>query len=427
MSNPINEAGNKSGASTASGPLSAAGSPPNTGITLIVLFLSVFAFYFATAPRDVWSGDSIFYAMTARQLATNGSVDLSDQIRLVDPSADLAGSWLTKGPGGLLSHYPPGTALLAAPFFLLDRESPGALTMENVGNTNNEIAIQVPPLTPATIVSAATTAAAVVAIFLLIGQLGATRKEALITALVFAFATGAWSVASQRLWSHGPAMMWLALGLYFRETNRRGFAGLTDVAAVITRPPTAVIGGIRTLTKAVRTRKVAPALQEAAWLMLGVAIVAIYNVAVVGSDPLLGGYATVDDIQITNPSIGFWATNLASALADPQRGVLTVSPFIFWLLLGVRKGWSSAAPWVRDAALGGLTYFLLHNLTHDFRGGDGYFGYRYPLEAVVVSVPLLFCSYQAWAKGHRFRVVVLFVAIAVSVLLQAFGVANQFG
>ena len=411
----------------ASRPSNSAGSPPRTGITLILLFLSVFALYFATAPRDVWSGDSIFYAMTARQLATNGSVDLSDQIQLLDPSADLAGSWLTKGPGGLLSHYPPGTALLAAPFFLLDRESPGTLTIENVGNTNSEIAIEVPPLTPATIVSAATTAATAVAIFLLIAQLGATRKEAVIAALVFAFATGAWAVASQRLWSHGPAMMCLTLGLYFRETNRKGFAGLADVAAVVTRPPTAVIGGTRTLIKAIRTRKVRPALLDLAWLLLGVAIIAVYNVAVVGSDPLLGGYATVDDIQITNPSIGFWATNLASALADPQRGVLTVSPFIFWLLMGVRKGWSSAAPWVRDAALGGLAYFLLHNLSHDFRGGDGYFGYRYPLEALAVTVPLLFCSYQSWVKGHRFRVVVLFVAIAVSVLLQAFGVANQFG
>jgi alpha-1,2-mannosyltransferase len=179
--------------------------------------------------------------------------------------------------------------------------------------------------------------------------------------------------------------------------------------------------------KAVRTRQVRPALLAFGWLLLGVAIVAIYNVAIVGSDPVLGGYATVDDIQITRPDIRFWATNLASALVDPQRGVLTISPFILWLLLGVRKGWSSADPWVRDAALGGLAYFLLHNLTHDFRGGDGYFGYRYPLEAVAVSVPLLFCSYQSWVKGHRFRVAGLLIAIAVSVLLQAFGVANQFG
>jgi alpha-1,2-mannosyltransferase len=188
-----------------------------------------------------------------------------------------------------------------------------------------------------------------------------------------------------------------------------------------------VIGGTRTLVKAIRTRQVKPALLDFGWLLLGVAIVGIYNVAVVGSDPFLGGYATVDDIQITRPNLGFWVTNLASALADPQRGVLTISPFILYLLLGVRKGWRSAAPWVRDAALGGLAYFLLHNLTHDFRGGDGYFGYRYPLEAVAVSVPLLFCSYQSWVKGHRFRVVVLGISVAVSVLLQAYGLANQFG
>jgi hypothetical protein len=427
MTDPIHEADDKSRASTANQPPAAAGSLPKTGITLIVLFLGVFALYYVTAPRDVWSGDSIFYAMTARQLITTGSVDLSDQIELVDPSADLAGSWLTKGPGGLLSHYPPGTALLAAPFFALDRESPGVLTIENVGNTNSEITIQVPSLTPATIVSAAATAATVVAIFLLIGQLGATRREAVVAALVFAFATGAWSVASQRLWSHGPAMMWLTLGVYFRETRRKGFAGLTDVAAVITRPPTAVIGGTRTLMKAIRTRQVKPALLDVGWLLLGVAIVAIYNVAIVGSDPFLGGYATVDDIQITRPSLGFWVTNLANALADPQRGLLIISPFILWLLLGVRKGWSSAPPWVRDAALGGLAYFLLHNLTHDFRGGDGYFGYRYPLEALAVSAPLLFCSYQSWVKGNRFRVVVLVISVAVSVLLQVYGLANQFG
>ena len=425
MSDQIHEAGHPTRASTTTPPPLA--SLPRTGITLIVLFLSVFAIYFVTAPRDVWSGDSIFYAMTARQLATKGSVDLSDQIVLSDPSADLSGSWLTRGPGGLVSHYPPGTAALAAPFYLLDQESPGALTMENVGNTNSEITINVPSLVPATVVAAATTAAAVAATFFLLGKLGATRTEAVIGALVLGFATGAWSVSSQRLWSHGPVMMWLILGLCFRETSRKAFAGLTDVAAVITRPPTAVIGGIRTLMKAARTRRLAPALQEVAWLVVGVAIIAIYNVVIVGSDPLLGGYATVDDIQITRPDLGFFASNLTRALLDPQRGVLIISPFIFWLLLGVRKGWGSAAPWVKDAAVGGLVYFLIHNLTHDFRGGDGYFGYRYPLEAVAVSFPLLFCSYRAWVKGNRFRVAGLIIALAVSVLLQAFGVANQFG
>jgi hypothetical protein len=427
MSDTIHEAGDGSRASTASPPPGTEGSLPKTGRTLIVLFLSVFAIYYATAPRDVWSGDSIFYAMTARQLIIEGSVDLSGQVILTDPSADLSGSWLTRGPGGLVSHYPPGTAVFAAPFFALDRKSPGVLTMENVGNTNSEITINVPSLTPATIVSAATTAAAVAGTFFLLGRLGATRKEAVIGALVLGFATGAWSVSSQRLWSHGPAMMWLILGMCFRVTRRKVLSGLTDVAAVVTRPPTAVIGGTRTLIKAIRTRQLAPVLPEVAWLSLGVAIIAIYNVLIVGSDPLLGGYATVDDIQITRPDLGFFASNLASALLDPQRGVLIISPFIFWLLLGVRKAWSSAAPWVKDAAVGGLVYFLIHNLTHDFRGGDGYFGYRYPLEAVAVSLPLLFCCYRSWVKGDRFRVAGLLIALAVSVGLQAFGVANQFG
>ena len=391
----------------------------------MLLFLSVFAVYYATSPRAVWSGDSIFYAMTARQLVNKGSVDLSDQIELTDPSADLSGSWLTKGPGGLVSIYPPGTALLAAPFFVLDRESPGVLTMVNVGNTNSEITIHVPPLTPATIASAAITAAAVAAIFFMLGKLGATRKEAVIGALVFGFATGAWSVSSQRLWAHGPAMMWLTLGMYFRETSRKGLAGWTDLAAVITRPPTAVIGGIRTVMKAVRTRRVGPAIHDIAWLVVGVAIVALYNVAILGSGSLLGGYSTVS--RITDPDVGWWATNLAGALFGPQRGLLTISPFILFLLFGVRQGWGSAVPWVREAAIGGVAYFLVHNLSHDFRGGDGYFGYRYPLEAVAVSVPLLFCCYRSWFKGHTLRLAGLLIAIAVSVLLQAFGVANQFG
>lgn len=425
LSYPIHEARDKGGASTASRTSSVEESVPKTGITLVVLFLSVFSIYFVTAPRDVWSGDSIFYAMTARQLATEGSIDLSDQIVLTDPSADLSGSWLTKGPGGLVSIYPPGTALLAAPFFLLDPDSPGAITMDNVGTTNSEITIKVTSLTPATVASAAATAAAVAASFFLFGKLGATRAEAVTGALIFAFATGAWSVSSQRLWAHGPAMMWLIVGMCFREFSCRGLAGLTDLAAVITRPPTAIAGVTRTLMTAVRTRQVRPALQEFAWLVLGVAMVAAYNLALLGSDSPLGGYATVS--RISDPDVGWWITNMAGALLDPERGVLIVSPFVLLLLGGLPTAWRSADPWVKDAALGGLVYFLLHNLSHDFRGGDGYFGYRYPLEAVAVSVPLLFCSYQSWVRGHRFRVAILFIGVVVSVLLQAFGVANQFG
>jgi uncharacterized membrane protein len=194
----------------------------------------------------------------------------------------------------------------------------------------------------------------------------------------------------------------------------------------MTRPATVVIGATRALCRFIRTRRFLPVIPEIAWLIIGVLILTTYNIAVVGSDPLLGGYATATNIRTTNPDLRWWISNLAGALFDPRRGLLTISPFIICLLPGIRSAWRSADAWIKDAALGGLCYFLLHNLAHNFIGGDAYFGYRYPLETLVVAGPLLFCSYQAWVKGHKFRVVVLLVGIAISVLFQAFGVANQF-
>ena len=394
------------------------------GTTLVVLFLCVFALYFATAPRDRWASDPLFHALTAQQLATHGSVFLSEEADLTDPSADLAGSWIMRGRGGLVSIYPPGTALVAAPAYALAGESTTLLAVQLTETTG--LVVRAPPLTPATIVSAATTAIAVAAIFFLLLTAGGTSREALGGALVFAFATGAWSVSSQRLWAHGPAMMWLALGLCWRQTRHNNLSGFSEIAVVITRPPTVLIGATRALSKVIRTRRLLPVLPEIAWLTIGVLILAAYNIAVVGSNPILGGYASASNVRITNPDVRWWIGNLGGALFDPRRGLLTISPFILCLLPGIRSAWRSADPWIKDAALGGLFYFLFHNLAHNFIGGDGYFGYRYPLEALIVAGPLLFCSYRAWVKGHKFRVVVLLVGIAISVSLQAFGVANQF-
>jgi hypothetical protein len=395
------------------------------GTALVALFFCVLALYYSTAPRDRWASDPLFHALTAQQLATDGSVFLADQAYLTDPLADLAGSWIMTGPGGLVSIYPPGTALIAAPAYALAAGRATTLLAVQV-TEETALVVRAPPLTPATIMSAATTAMAVAATFLLLRHAGGSSKEAFAGALVFAFATGAWSVSSQRLWAHGPAMMWLALGMWWRQTRHNNLSGLTEIAVVITRPTTAVIGATRAFRRVVRTRRLQPALPEIAWLAIGVLILTAYNMAIVGSDPIFGGYATVSSVRITNPDVRWWISNIGGSLFDPSRGLLTVSPFIICLLPGIRSAWRSADAWIKDAALGGLCYFLLHNLAHNFVGGDGYFGYRYPLEALVVAGPLLFSSYLAWAKGHRFRVVVLLVGIAVSAALQAFGVANQF-
>jgi hypothetical protein len=104
--------------------------------------------------------------------------------------------------------------------------------------------------------------------------------------------------------------------------------------------------------------------------------------------------------------------------------LFVISPFLLVLLPGLPTAWKLAPAAIKGAAMGGGAYLLVQFYLQDSTGGDRFFGYRYPLEALVAAAPLMMISYQHWVRPSRFRTRLLVAGIAIAVVLQAIGVAN---
>lgn len=394
----------------------------STALLLVTVLLSLV--YYATAPLTKSSHDPFSNTLTAWSIGTRGSVVLDEFAFLLGRNEPIALAAIVHGQAGPVSFYPPGAALLAAPLYAVVPYG-NYLVGEAVFPDQSTALYVVPPLGPAAIVAALTTALAALFLYLAFQRLG-SRRASVAAAAIFAFGTGAWAVSSQALWQHGPAMMWIAIGVAFVDVEQRRGSDLAWMMAILTRPITgAIVAGLhgyRAWTKRQWRLVLAPWTAAA----IGVTLLATFNRYVFGSWSIQGGYGHTSNVRIPNIDLLRWGGNMVGALIDPARGLLTISPFLVILVPGLTGAWKTAPSWVKGAAVGGILYFLVQYNLHDFRGGLRFFGYRYPLEALVAWSPLLFMSYQAWVKGTRHREILFWCGVAIAVSLQAYGVANPY-
>lgn len=386
------------------------------------LFLLVFApllgLYLLTAS---WSlpvnKDTFTNALTAWNLGTERSFYLDQHARFVD---EETWGWLVPARDSVATQYPPGTALLAAPLYLVWPEeaqpfTDGSPTAESAVGTPNDGLI--PPLAPAAIVAAMATAVAIGLLALVFRRVGATARAALAGAYVAGLATAAWSVASDQLWQHGPAMAWIALGLLLSETTTLG-SGLAFGAAVLTRPPLALIAAGTGLARGISERRLRPVVLTGAGAMLGLVLFIAYNQWIFGSLSLSAGYGSNFQDNVLHGSSTSYVRNLFGALFSVDRGLLVYSPFLVLLIPGLRAAWKATPGWVKGAALGAVAYLLLQYKANRFSGGFYFLTYRYPLEALTAAAPLLFLSYRQWV-APRARMVRLFaIAVALSIVIH---------
>lgn len=345
---------------------------------------------------------------------------LVDHEQLIFPDAFFQLTWIVHGEHGPVSLFPPGTALLTSPLYMFGTNelSPAVATDSN----GERIQYGLPRLEPSVLVAAASTAVAISLLFLTLDRVGNTR-EAVVGSLIFATATGAWSVASQALWQHGPAMMWLAMALWSQGSLKRDLAW---IPAILTRPLAAVFAATKVGYDFFIDRRwkrlVGPGLSA----MAGVGLFLVYNRLVFGSWSPLAAYRENPVLSLSDPDLVAWGNNILGALFDPHRGLLMISPFLIVLIPGLKRAWRESPGFIRASALAGVAYLLIHYKAHHFAGGHRFFGYRYPLEALLAASPLLFLSYQHWIKNHRFRVVLLGIGVVAAAGLQAFGVLNPY-
>ncbi len=369
---------------------------------LIGLFFAVLVAAFANG-RPHAELDCVSAPYTAWAFVRHGSFDLSRY-----PELSPYGQFhvLPTPSGEWVSIRPPGNALAAVPFvapLAVIRERPlSQLGMLQLGKAAGAVCV----------------AASACLFFLTCRRIA--PAAAWPATILFAFGTCLFSVASQALWMHGPAVLWLCVALYLltgerADTVPRLFAiGFALGLAVLARP-TAGVFAAATVASLLLDRR----WRAAGWVTLGGIPTAIclgyYNWHYFGN-VTVGGYAA-DNWTETPP---LWV-GLGGLLVAPSRGVFVYSPALLLAVHGAillyRRGDGTnksvqtlLGTWLAAA----IATVLLYARWYEWRGG-WCFGPRFLCEAMPVACLLFAISYQSLRTQLARTAAVALVALSVAI------------
>ena len=260
------------------------------------------------------------------------------------------------------------------------------------------------PIWPATATNVVVCTAGMLVLIELLRRL-VSPGLALAGGLAFGLATPFWSVAANALWPHGPDILWLGLALAAVARRRWAVAGAFFGVAVFTRPTLAVVPAVVGLWIGVSERSWRPVVGVGIPAALGLGALSLYTQVlyetwwpIAGYDPArVGGALGTGDPYTHGYSMiqQLWGT-----LFDRLRGVLVFTPVLLPMVVAALKGWRSAPPWSRAAAVAGLLYWAVQLRSNPFPGGFNFWGYRYPLEPLFLALPLAMVGYATWIAGR---------------------------
>lgn len=373
--------------------------------TFLVVFLPVLAIYLLTMDRaNVEQGvDAVAGALPAWRFTQFGDIDMSQFSNV---------PWIVDVDGRLLSNRPPGVPWVAMPFYWLFG------SQSFVGS--------IPSMLPATATAASVSAGAVSVVHLVLRRI-TTPTMAVGAALVFGLGTSTWSVSANELWAHGPAQLFLALGLLALSANRFLAAGVAHGAALLVRPVTALIAAGTGLIHGWMVRSWRPVILGGLGAAAGLAVLMTYNRLVLNTwSPVPAIYGETFIERAQHQSLLGYVGDLFGMFLHPRYSVFVFSPFLLFTIPGLRSAWRDAPPWVRASALAGVVYMLIHLRLNRFWGGAE-FNYRYPLEMLTVMAPLLFLSWQFWFDrvSERWRKV-FWYSVVLSAAIQIVAVWIEF-
>jgi hypothetical protein len=342
----------------------------------------------------------------ATLLAARGSLDFAELP--IDPNRFY--SLQVVENGAVRSHTPVGTALLAAPVFLVARLLGMEFTDESVVFLDSLAATLL-------------TAGAVAMATHLARRWG--RRTALFVGLALAFATPSWSTASRCLWQHTGAqfMLMAALCVLEGESRRtlRLFAGGAMLAFCFwCRPATAalllVIAGF---ALAERRRDMIVGGGAAVVVLLSWIV---YNLIIYGKP--LGTYVTVGGLG--PDTFTAYPRRLWGHLFSANRGMFVFSPILLLTLWPLARHLRHARldPWLAMMAWASLVGILVRGFFFGWFGGYCY-GNRYALDTaglmLIGSGPLL-----ARMLDRPLKAVVPWTLFALSAAVQLLGVARDY-
>jgi hypothetical protein len=250
-----------------------------------------------------------------------------------------------------------------------------------------------------------------------------TPRRAIVGALLLAFGTSIWTVASAELWTHGATALWLSLGLVLLSRDRIVLAGCALAPALLTRPHLSLAIAIIGIWVSLSRRSLRPALALGLPAVAAVGVLVLWNDWYFGTPSISGPYPGA--IAQAGRPLGHGATdfaiNVAGTLVSGWCGALLYTPLLLALVLAVPAGWRAAPPWVRAAPVGGLAYLAVQLRVDTFTGGGTFYGNRLVIELFVLSTPLAALGYARWSDCRPWRVAATTTLGALSVGIFAVG------
>lgn len=393
----------------------------------IVVLLPVFTVYLATADRSIpYHIDPFTNAITAATLGDTGSPILTEYGELLEPMRYGAFGWVVDSPRGPVSQYPPGTAVLAAPLYRLSAD-PGFTIDTYASNqpTAEPVELVIPPLWPAALIASLTSALAVAFTALAVKEATDSTRWAVASGIVLAAGTGLWLNGAYQLWQHGPASMWIAASLWAASRSKWLGSGLLAGIGVLTRPPVAIISAGIGVVSAIKARSWQPALRHGAGALVGTGALLAYNYWLFDTLTISGGYGSGFTENLVDSDLGWYFQNLFGAFFSIDRGLFVWTPIIAVAALGIPLVWKNAPGWAVGGLVGATLLLLVQFRLNRYSGGDGFYSYRYPLEAVIAATPMLaFSAKRLWEAASPLRLVVSGAA-AASITFHAIALVRE--
>ena len=364
-----------------------------------ILGAGLFCLYLATgnlSPAEGQVTDVTAAALPAWQLAQHGSTDLSAWRHL---------AWVVHINGHWVSNRFPGTVLWAVPFYWL-LGTPGRVT-----------------LYPAAVAAATASAIAMAVVFLVLREF-CSRRVSVVASLLLALGTATWTVSADTLWTHGPDQLALSVAALGLARRRYALTALGCVAAILIRPHTVVIAAIIVAWLVLGKRQYRNGLLVAAGAAVGGLLMIAYNAHTFGGSHLISGGYIVDAGGHGPERV---TLKLLGALVSPARGILILSPFLLFLIPGLRRAWRESEAWVRVAAVAGVLYGLTQVYLMEQLGGDGFYGNRVLIEPLTLCTPLLVASFRAGVLPSPVRLRRFVVAAGFTLATFALAAAVPWG
>ncbi|MFZ4668634.1 MAG: hypothetical protein ACOYML_05000 [Microthrixaceae bacterium] len=420
----------------------------------LVLFLVVFGVYQLNVV-DSTRNDPALTPFSAASLVHDGDLDLSEypaEVFIERPvvitgsepgatftSADAVGVALARGGSGatITDYFPVVPALFAVPAVVV-ADSIAAVT----GGADADTLLVTGRFTPyhlataALIVALAVLVARSIACRVLTGSESRRRWLATGAALVFAFGTTAWSVASRALWQHAPSLLilmaalWIVVGLDRPGPDAADDDGSVEpprwwapalgallAAAVATRPTNAWFAIALLVWLGVRHRKqFGRAVAGAATVVVAFGLLLLLT-----GMPFPPPYFAASRIAVGSQTVAALGANWIS----PNRGLLWSSPIVLLAVPGAVIWWRTPRRRPLVVALGATIGLVTLSVSSFGQWWAGHtFGARFMTEALpalfLLSLPAVDATFRgapagdgapAWLRTRAAAIVVVTLAV----------------